>query len=89
MAAFSVVWSYFFFPELKVSYFPVLLGSETHTDTISQGRSLEEVDELFEARLSARKFKNFESFGAARMITTLENEGTLEGKTQFVKVGEA
>lgn len=53
VAAFSVVWSYLFFPELK-------------------GRSLEEVDELFEARLDARKFAAYKSTGVRRLVARLE-----------------
>lgn len=56
VAGFSVVWSYFFFPELKA-------------------RSLEEVDELFEARLSARHFDKYETVGTGRLLATLENKG--------------
>ena len=32
----------------------------------TKNRSLEEMDELFAARVSARKFKSLETFGAAR-----------------------
>ncbi|PSR78135.1 general substrate transporter [Coniella lustricola] len=56
VAAFSVVWSYFFYPELK-------------------GRSLEDVDELFEARLPARRFATYETHGAGRILTEIENSG--------------
>ncbi|CAL5865892.1 uncharacterized protein PFLUO_LOCUS98 [Penicillium psychrofluorescens] len=56
VAAFSTIWGFLFFPELK-------------------GRSLEEVDELFEAKLGARQFKRYETHGAGQLIATLEKHG--------------
>lgn len=38
-------------------------------------RSLEEMDELFEAELWARQFKYARTHGAGRRVTQLENEG--------------
>ncbi|KAH8881843.1 general substrate transporter [Thozetella sp. PMI_491] len=40
-----------------------------------KGRSLEEVDELFEAGLGARQFKHYESSGAGRLLAEIENTG--------------
>ncbi len=37
-----------------------------------KGRSLEEVDELFEARLKAWQFKNYETTGVGHLLTDLE-----------------
>jgi len=67
VACFSVVWSYFFFPELKA-------------------RSLEEVDELFEARLSARHFSKYRSTGTGRLLAELENQGRVGGKQPSANV---
>lgn len=36
------------------------------------GRSLEELDELFENKVSARKFATAETHGAARLVTEIE-----------------
>lgn len=43
-----------------------------------QGRSLEEVDELFAAKLWAWKFADYETQGTGRLVTVLENEGNLD-----------
>lgn len=41
------------------------------------GRSLEELDELFESKVPARKFSTTETHGAARRITELESRGAV------------
>jgi hypothetical protein len=41
---------------------------------------LEEVDELFEAKLWAWNFSQYETHGTARLLTSLENEGTFGRK---------
>jgi SP family sugar:H+ symporter-like MFS transporter len=64
VAGFSVVWSYFFSPL-----------NWTRANRLRQARSLEEVDELFEARLSARHFDRYETVGTGRLLATLENQG--------------
>ena len=38
------------------------------------GRSLEEMDELFAARISARKFRHTQTFGAGHRVMELEND---------------
>jgi MFS transporter, SP family, sugar:H+ symporter len=43
-----------------------------HTPEL-MGRSLEEVDELFEANLWAWQFKGYETTGAAHRLTQIEN----------------
>lgn len=40
-----------------------------------KGRSLEEVDELFEANLKAWQFRDYQTHGTGRLLTALENEG--------------
>lgn len=44
-------------------------------DNKSQGRSLEEVDELFGAKLWAWQFRKHETHGTGHLLTMLENEG--------------
>lgn len=43
----------------------------------SQGRSLEEVDELFEAHIWAWQFKKYKTTGTAGLLTEIENKGAL------------
>ncbi|OQV03352.1 hypothetical protein CLAIMM_08404 [Cladophialophora immunda] len=51
-----------------------------------KGRSLEEVDELFAAKLHAWQFKKYETCGTGRLLTTIENEGVaLPVKAQELK----
>ncbi|KAJ9138582.1 General substrate transporter [Coniochaeta hoffmannii] len=71
VAAFSVVWGFFFFPELK-------------------GRSLEEVDELFEVpHLKAWRFKDYETHGTGRVIRVIEQEGVPTEKTRAAQIEES
>lgn len=42
---------------------------------IAKGRSLEEVDELFEAGIKAWKFRDYNTQGAGRLLTVIENGG--------------
>lgn len=79
VAAFSVVWAYFFFPELKVRTLTCPTAYETLT-CVMQARSLEEVDELFEAKLPARSFSRYETVGTGRQIAALENSGRIDKK---------
>lgn len=87
VAAFSVVWSALFFPELKVSLRLVDIFSSFPYEswwpfslTIYQGRSLEEVDQLFEARLAAWKFAPYETHGTGHVLTTIENKVVVSEK---------
>lgn len=66
VAAFSVVWASFFFPELK-------------------GRTLEEIDDLFAAKLPAWRFKGYETHGTARYLADLENEKEVSEKQVLAK----
>lgn len=50
----------------------------------TKGRSLEELDELFERGVPARKFVSYESRGAGHQVTTLEGAG-MEAKHEDVK----
>lgn len=45
---------------------------------ICQGRTLEEVDELFGAKLRAWQFKNYQTHGAARALAEIEKSGDTE-----------
>lgn len=47
---------------------------------------MEEVDELFEAKLAAWKFSSYETHGAARLLAALENEGMTPEKAEAVEV---
>ncbi|OAA63769.1 General substrate transporter [Niveomyces insectorum RCEF 264] len=51
-----------------------------------KGRSLEEVDELFEARLWAWQFNKYETHGTGHLLATLENEGIGSEKNQAQQV---
>ncbi|RSL85125.1 hypothetical protein CEP51_003514 [Fusarium floridanum] len=51
-----------------------------------KGRSLEEVDELFEANIWAWQFSSYETHGAGRLLATLENEGLSAEKATAVKI---
>ncbi|KIW33511.1 hypothetical protein, variant [Cladophialophora immunda] len=42
-----------------------------------KGRSLEEVDELFAAKLKAWQFSKYQSHGAGRFLATIENDGVV------------
>lgn len=77
VAAFSVVWGAIFFPELKVCFSEFIYAktsSAISTNYANQGRSLEEVDELFAANLKAWQFKKYETHGTGRLLTALEGE---------------
>ncbi|KIW53744.1 hypothetical protein PV05_06158 [Exophiala xenobiotica] len=54
----------------------------------TKNRSLEEMDELFSARIPARKFKHTETVGAAHRVTELENAGLSDVVTEPGKVQE-
>lgn len=43
---------------------------------------MEEVDELFEARLAAWNFKNYETHGTGRLLAEIENQGVIEDKAE-------
>jgi SP family sugar:H+ symporter-like MFS transporter len=74
VACFSTVWAYLFFPELKVrNHCPLFII--LCTNILAQARSLEEVDELFEAKLPARHFGKYKTCGTGRHIASLENNG--------------
>ncbi|CAK7224870.1 hypothetical protein SBRCBS47491_005701 [Sporothrix bragantina] len=47
-----------------------------------KGRSLEEVDELFEANLWAWQFSKYETHGTGRLLAALENEGMQPSKIE-------
>lgn len=53
-----------------------------------KGRSLEEVDELFAAKLHAWQFKNYETHGTGRLLAELENEGMVPGKMESTEQAE-
>jgi Xaa-Pro aminopeptidase len=42
----------------------------------NQGRSLEEVDELFAVKLWAWQYQKYETHGTGHLLAALENEGT-------------
>lgn len=71
VAAFSVIWGILFFPELKVG---VDCYVERYmADSCTKGRSLEEVDELFDAKLKAWQFKKYQTQGTGHLITMAED----------------
>jgi SP family sugar:H+ symporter-like MFS transporter len=84
VAAFSVVWGFLFFPELKVSSHTSLsyMSDIGRIDT-NQGRSLEEVDELFAAKLWAWQYHKYETHGTGRLLALLENEGVAIEKAKI------
>ena len=50
----------------------------------TRGRALEELDELFEKKVSARKFATTETTGAGRRVTAIErNEVITEAKLEM------
>lgn len=51
-----------------------------------QGRSLEEVDELFAADIWAWQFARYETHGTGHLLAALENEGTLAEKAQMQEI---
>lgn len=53
-----------------------------------QGRSLEEVDELFEARLHAWQFSKYETSGTGRLLAALENGGEVADKSHTAEIEE-
>lgn len=53
-----------------------------------KGRSLEEVDELFAAKLWAWQFSKYETHGAGHLVAALENEGVFD-KGPAVEQSEA
>lgn len=74
--AFSTsIWAWLFMPELKVSltkrsrrYFYKLI--------IKQGRNLEEIDQLFEARISAWQFHKFQTDGLSHDLAVHKTDKT-------------
>jgi hypothetical protein len=50
---------------------------------------LEEVDELFEAKLQAWQFKKYETHGMGRLLVVLEQEGAPAEKVQAVQLERA
>lgn len=50
------------------------------------GRGLEEVDELFEAKIWAWQFKRHETHEAGRALASLESEGRLYDSKNTAKV---
>ena len=69
VAAFSVIWAIFFFPELK-------------------GRTLEEVDDLFAAKLPAWRFKGYQTQGTVRLLADLEHEKEVSPKQEIAREEE-
>ncbi|KAJ5097379.1 hypothetical protein N7456_008100 [Penicillium angulare] len=51
-----------------------------------KGRGLEEVDELFEAKIWAWQFKQYETRGAGRTLATLENEGRVYDSKEIADI---
>ena len=90
VACFSIIWGSLFFPELKVST-NINPQSNKHSanNLLPQGRSLEEVDELFDAKLKAWQFEKYQTQGTGHLITMAEGgkmEDILEAKTQGGRV---
>lgn len=54
-----------------------------------KARSLEEVDGLFEAKLSARRFSTYESTGMGRLLASLENHDKADEKDVDSRTNEA
>ena len=52
---------------------------------------MEEVDELFAAKLWAWQFKTYQTHGAGRVLAALENEGAVDenAKTRIGELGIA
>jgi len=45
-----------------------------------KGRNLEEIDQLFEAKISMRKFSSYETSGLSHSVAVIENEGVAAEK---------
>jgi hypothetical protein len=62
---------------------------EEHANGSNKGRSLEEVDELFEVPgLKAWRFKDYETHGTGRVIRVIEQEGVPTEKTRAAQIEE-
>ena len=64
-------------------FFPV---APTNTP---KGRTLEEVDDLFAAKLPAWRFKAYETHGTVRLLADLENEKEVSVKQELAHEVEA
>lgn len=53
--------------------------------TSAQGRTLEEIDDLFAAKLPAWRFKGYETHGTVRMLADLEKEKDLSAKQEIAR----
>ena len=76
-------------PELKVE-FPLLFfinNMSTHT-SVKQGRNLEEIDQLFEAKLPAWKFHKFKTEGRGHIVAEIEG-GIIERKEVDLEQADA
>ena len=69
------VFAFFFVPEIAVSRAFPLPPPPPPQRSHTQGRSLEEIDELYQARLWAWQFKTFETTGVGATIAQLEQGG--------------
>jgi len=49
-----------------------------------QGRTLEEVDELFAAKLAAWRFKGYETHGTARLLADLETKRSTTAQEEIM-----
>ena len=83
------IWAWFCMPELKVE-FPLLFfihNRPAHT-SVKQGRNLEEIDQLFEAKLPAWKFHKFKTEGRGHIVAEIEG-GIIERKEVDLEQADA
>ena len=83
------IWAWFCMPELKVE-FPFLFfinNLPAHT-SVKQGRNLEEIDQLFEAKLPAWKFHKFKTEGRGHIVAEIEG-GIIERKEVDLEQADA
>lgn len=74
VALLCVPWGILFMPELKVRPSPFAACSlPLALESLYQGRSLEEVDELFEAKIAAWKFRNYQTTGEGSTLGAMQN----------------
>lgn len=80
------IWAWFFMPELKVSPSHVIVGRVDggtkelirawHELMEEQARNLEEIDQLFEAKIPAWQFQKFQTDGLSHDLAVLERGKT-------------
>ena len=74
------IWAWFCMPELKVDFpLPCFVSNISTNPDVKQCRNLEEIDQLFEAKLPAWKFHKFKTEGRGHIVAEIEG-GTMERK---------